>query len=51
MAERRSRLLFTPRYTSKDKGFIQEIGPYYLEDGVNYRIGDNLTENPYSWHK
>lgn len=31
-------------------GFIQEIGPYYLEDGVKYKRGDNLTFNPYSWH-
>ncbi len=33
------------------KGFVQEIGPYYLEDGIDYRVGDNLTENKYSWHK
>lgn len=22
-----------------------------MEDGVNYKDGDNLTENHYSWHK
>jgi serine carboxypeptidase-like clade 2 len=32
-------------------GFLQEIGPYYLEDGIDYKQGDNLTENKYSWHK
>ena len=32
-------------------GFIQEIGPYYLEDGIDYKVNDSLTENPYSWHK
>lgn len=31
-------------------GFIQEIGPFYLEDGVKYRKGDNLTWNRYSWN-
>ena len=31
-------------------GFIQEIGPYYLEDGVDYKRGQNLTLNPHSWH-
>ncbi len=31
-------------------GFLQEIGPYYLEDGKDYKKGDNLTFNPYSWH-
>lgn len=30
---------------------MQEIGPYYLEDGINYAVNDSLTENPYSWHK
>ena len=30
---------------------MQEIGPYYLEDGVDYKIGDSLIENPDSWHK
>lgn len=32
-------------------GFLQEIGPYYLEDGANYKPGDMLTENKNSWHK
>ena len=31
-------------------GFLQEIGPYYLEDGVDYKVGDNLTFNNHSWH-
>lgn len=31
-------------------GFIQEVGPYYLEDGVHYKDGDKLTPNPHSWH-
>ena len=31
-------------------GFLQEIGPYYLEDGANYKVGDSLTLNQYSWH-
>ena len=30
---------------------MQEIGPYYLEDGIDYKLGDKLTENKYSWHK
>jgi carboxypeptidase C (cathepsin A) len=33
-----------------DVGFLQEIGPYYLEEGIDYKQGDNLTYNPYSWH-
>lgn len=32
-------------------GFLQEIGPFYMEEGVNYTDGDPLKENPYSWHK
>lgn len=32
-------------------GFLLEVGPYYLEDGQNYKVGDKLNENPYSWHK
>jgi len=32
-------------------GFLQEIGPYYLPTGIDYKPGDNLVENPYSWHK
>lgn len=31
-------------------GFLQEIGPYYLEEGKNYTDGDMLVENPNSWH-
>jgi carboxypeptidase C (cathepsin A) len=30
---------------------LQEIGPYYLEEGKNYKDGDSLTFNPYSWHR
>jgi serine carboxypeptidase-like clade 2 len=30
---------------------LQEIGPFYLEEGISYKAGDNLTANPYSWHK
>lgn len=51
MAQWRSRLLLPPRYILPHLGFIQEIGPYYLEDGIDYKVGDNLTENKYSWHK
>ncbi len=32
-------------------GFIQEIGPFYIPDGADYKVGDNLTENKQSWHK
>ncbi len=32
-------------------GFLQEIGPYYLQEGINYQPGDKLTPNPHSWHK
>lgn len=32
-------------------GFIQEIGPYVLPDGVDYKTDDPLVENPYSWNK
>lgn len=31
-------------------GFIQEIGPCYLPDGVDYKENDTLKVNPYSWH-
>ena len=51
MAQWRSRLLIFNRYFFTQIGFIQEIGPYYLEDGVNYKIGDNLTYNKHSWHR
>jgi serine carboxypeptidase-like clade 2 len=34
-----------------DEGFLQEIGPYYLADGIDYKENDSLTENPYSWHR
>jgi carboxypeptidase C (cathepsin A) len=44
-------LLLHARYPSPHPGFLQEIGPYYLEDGIDYKIGDNLTSNPYSWHR
>jgi serine carboxypeptidase-like clade I len=36
-------MLLPPRYLPNYPGFIQEIGPYYLEDGKNYQAGDNLT--------
>ena len=32
------------------QGFLQEIGPFFLEEGKNYTKGDKLEENPYSWH-
>lgn len=32
-------------------GFLQEIGPYYLDEGHDYKVGDKLKENPYSWNK
>lgn len=32
-------------------GYLQEIGPFYLEDGANYKPGDNLTENKNAWTK
>lgn len=50
MDEWRPWLLFHVRYMVGDVGFLQEIGPYYLEEGKNYNQGDNLTFNPYSWH-
>lgn len=31
-------------------GFIQEIGPYFMEEGKNYTVGDKLVPNPHSWH-
>lgn len=43
-------MLFYVRYIKSHLGFIQEIGPYYLEDGIDYKAGDKLTFNPYSWH-
>lgn len=42
---------FIVRFLFYNLGFSQEIGPYYIEDGIDYRVGDNLTENKYSWHK
>jgi carboxypeptidase C (cathepsin A) len=39
-----------PGCTSK-LGFLQEIGPFYLEQNINYNNGDLLTPNPYSWTK
>jgi serine carboxypeptidase-like clade 2 len=41
----------SPRYSVIHAGFLQEIGPYYLEEGIDYKVGDNLTENKYSWNK
>lgn len=44
-------MLFYARYSiSYILGFLQEIGPFYLEDGIKYKRGDNLTFNHYSWH-
>jgi hypothetical protein len=34
-----------------DAGFLQEIGPYYLESGRNWTNNDTLTKNDYSWNK
>jgi len=31
-------------------GFIQEIGPYFIDDGDHYKDGDMLKKNKYSWH-
>jgi hypothetical protein len=45
MAQWRAWLLIDVRYIFNYSGFIQEIGPYYLEDGKNYKEGDNLTKN------
>lgn len=50
MAQRRARLLFPARYIPPHSGFLQEIGPFYLEEGERYKVGDKLTPNPYSWH-
>lgn len=38
------------RYVRMNLGFLQEIGPFYLEDGVPYEKGMKLTLNNYSWH-
>lgn len=32
-------------------GFLQEVGPYKLKDGIDYKVGDKLTKNEHSWHK
>lgn len=50
LAQRRPRLLLAPRYLASHSGFLQEIGPYYLEEGARYKAGDTLTANHYSWH-
>ena len=36
---------------SSKLGFIQEIGPYYLDVNTPYKLGDNLTENKFGWTK
>ena len=51
MVEWRPRVLLPSRYPPLDAGYLQEIGPYYLEEGIDYRVGDKLTENPHSWHR
>ena len=43
-------MLFPHRFIWFNLGYLQEIGPYYIDDGLNYKDGDNLTENPHSWH-
>ena len=43
-------MLFIAWYVFSDSGFLQEIGPYYLEDGQAYKEGDDLTWNEFSWH-
>ena len=32
-------------------GFLTEVGPFYLEDGKDYKKGDKLTRNNYTWAK
>jgi carboxypeptidase C (cathepsin A) len=44
-------MLLPPRYRPIHLGYLQEIGPYFIEDGVNYKLGDKLVPNPDSWHK
>ena len=36
---------------SSKLGFIQEIGPYYLELNKPYSLNDNLTKNDFGWNK
>lgn len=36
---------------SSKLGFIQEIGPYYLDINKPYNLGDQLTKNDYGWTK
>ena len=36
---------------SSKLGFIQEIGPYYLDLNKPYKLGDNLTKNDFGWNK
>jgi carboxypeptidase C (cathepsin A) len=43
-------VLLDAGYFGSDVGFLQEIGPFYLPDGVNYKAGDMLTLNKHSWH-
>lgn len=43
-------MLINVRFEFNYLGFLQEIGPYFLEDGLDYKPGDNLTLNNYSWH-
>lgn len=43
-------MLFDDGYMQSYAGFLQEIGPYYLEDGEDYSKGKKLTPNPYSWN-
>ncbi len=38
-------------FNSNYLGFIQEIGPYVIDDGAHYKNGDKLTENPQTWQK
>ena len=43
MAEWRTRMFVSIRYVDSDAGFLQEIGPFYLEEGADYKVGDQLV--------
>ena len=44
-------MLLTTRYAIANAGYLQEIGPFYLEEGIRYKVGDQLYQNEYSWHQ
>lgn len=50
MVEWRSWMFINVRYNYYHVGFLQEIGPFYLEDGIPYKKDDKLVLNKYSWH-